>query len=412
MSCDGQSVKPESDSEQQSLPQKREGKIFVGGLTWDTTVDDVKAYFRRFGDIIDATIIKDPISGRSRGFGFVVFEEESTAKKVFSVDNHYINGKKVDTKNAFRRNAEPSCRKIFVGGLDPLLPENDIRAYFSKFGQIEEIDFPWDKEKNQRKAFCFVAFSSPDVVDSILKQSKHKLGDRMVDVKKATPKQDNISNANNANVALSLITQALSMNNNSNLNANNNLLASLLSSQQTPLNSHMSGLNANPMLPALAGLGYPVQAAANQQPGNIVSSSNPYFALAAAAAAGIYPPSSPSVDIASWYSNIALAAAAAASQDGHGIVPAMLHQGSHRDGQQVPMPHHHHNHHHAASNNGANGAVMGQNLPAASSGGVVGVYGGGKQSRSASNMSPNGPGIVGAAASVHRNAMQYHPYSR
>ncbi|KAI0984322.1 hypothetical protein GJ496_001532 [Pomphorhynchus laevis] len=408
MSSDSQSVKAESDSEQQHC--KREGKIFVGGLTWDTTVDDVKAYFRRFGDITDATIIKDPISGRSRGFGFIVFEEESTMKKVFNTDSHYINGKKVDTKNAFRRNTEPSCRKIFVGGVDPLLPENEIREYFSNYGQIEEIDFPWDKEKNQRRAFCFVAFSSSDVIDEILKQSKHKLGDRMVDVKKATPKQENTPNLNSTNVALSLITQALNMSsNNSNLNPNNNLLASLLGSQQTPLaNNSLNSLNANSILPALAGLGYPLQTA-NQQPNTLVSGSNPYFALAAAAAAaGIYPPSSPSVDITNWYSNIALAAAAAASQDGHSVVPSMLHQNSYRD---IQIPQHHYHQQHGVSNNGSKVSMMGAgHAAAASSGSTVpasGTAGSGvyrKQSRSANDLSPNTSAVVGATG-VHRNTI-------
>jgi len=38
-------------------------------------------------------------------------------------------------------------RKVFIGGLDPSFPDSQLREYFSKFGKIEEIDLPYDKEK-------------------------------------------------------------------------------------------------------------------------------------------------------------------------------------------------------------------------------------------------------------------------
>jgi RNA recognition motif-containing protein len=49
-------------------------KLFVGGLSWDTTSDDLRAAFAKFGPISDAMVIADRATGRSRGFGFVTFE--------------------------------------------------------------------------------------------------------------------------------------------------------------------------------------------------------------------------------------------------------------------------------------------------------------------------------------------------
>jgi len=56
-------------------------KVFVGGLSWDTTDDSLRAAFEPFGTLVSANIISDRETGRSRGFGFVCFEEEADAQK-------------------------------------------------------------------------------------------------------------------------------------------------------------------------------------------------------------------------------------------------------------------------------------------------------------------------------------------
>ena len=46
-------------------------KIFVGGLAWGTRRDSMKSYFQQFGEILEAVIIFDKHTGRSKGYGFV-----------------------------------------------------------------------------------------------------------------------------------------------------------------------------------------------------------------------------------------------------------------------------------------------------------------------------------------------------
>jgi RNA recognition motif-containing protein len=67
-------------------------KLFVGGLSWDTTTEDLTNAFAKFGTVIDATVILDRTTGRSRGFGFVTFEKPPDANE--AVKN--MNGAELD----------------------------------------------------------------------------------------------------------------------------------------------------------------------------------------------------------------------------------------------------------------------------------------------------------------------------
>jgi RNA recognition motif-containing protein len=52
-------------------------KLFVGCLSWDTTDDGLREAFSRFGSVIEAKVVTDRETGRSRGFGFVGYQDPS-----------------------------------------------------------------------------------------------------------------------------------------------------------------------------------------------------------------------------------------------------------------------------------------------------------------------------------------------
>ena len=54
-------------------------KLFVGGLSWDTNDSSLIQAFQGFGDVTEAKVISDRETGRSRGFGFVTFSDDSAA---------------------------------------------------------------------------------------------------------------------------------------------------------------------------------------------------------------------------------------------------------------------------------------------------------------------------------------------
>lgn len=76
-------------------------KIFVGGLDFKLTSEELKEHFMKFGEVHDAIILKDIYTGSSRGFGFVTFTNESVAQDL--IKNNpvtEINGRRVDIKKA------------------------------------------------------------------------------------------------------------------------------------------------------------------------------------------------------------------------------------------------------------------------------------------------------------------------
>ena len=67
-------------------------KLFVGGLAWATDDDGLKAAFEEYGNIEEAKVIRERDSGRSRGFGFVTFENAENASSAMEA----MNGQEVD----------------------------------------------------------------------------------------------------------------------------------------------------------------------------------------------------------------------------------------------------------------------------------------------------------------------------
>ncbi|XP_016497781.1 uncharacterized protein LOC107816572 isoform X2 [Nicotiana tabacum] len=56
-------------------------KVFVGGLAWETQKETMRKYFEQFGDILEAVVITDKATGRSKGYGFVTFREPEAAMR-------------------------------------------------------------------------------------------------------------------------------------------------------------------------------------------------------------------------------------------------------------------------------------------------------------------------------------------
>ncbi|XP_042490857.1 heterogeneous nuclear ribonucleoprotein 1-like [Macadamia integrifolia] len=170
------------------------GKIFVGGVAWETTEETFTDYFKKYGDITDSVIMKDKYTKRPRGFGFITFADPAVVDKVLE-EEHVINGRPVEVKRTVPRedmhfSGAPKTKKIFVGGIPPSFTEDELMEYFSSYGDIVEHQIMLDHNTGRSRGFGFVTFQSEDTVDDIISEGKtHELGGKQVEVKKAEPKR-------------------------------------------------------------------------------------------------------------------------------------------------------------------------------------------------------------------------------
>nr|XP_043606643.1 heterogeneous nuclear ribonucleoprotein 1-like [Erigeron canadensis] len=181
------------------------GKLFIGGISWDTDEDRLKEYFSSYGDVVEAVIMRDRLTGRARGFGFVVFVDPVVAARVV-LEKHMIDGRTVEAKKAVPRDDNQGLnrnfssiqgspapmgptKKIFVGGLPSTISESDFKNYFDQFGTITDVVVMYDHNTQRPRGFGFITFESEEAVDQVLFKTFHELNGKMVEVKRAVPKE-------------------------------------------------------------------------------------------------------------------------------------------------------------------------------------------------------------------------------
>ncbi|KAK3147585.1 hypothetical protein QOZ80_3BG0284240 [Eleusine coracana subsp. coracana] len=96
-------------------------KVFVGGLAWETHKDTLREHFERYGDILEAVIISDKLTGRSKGYGFVTFKEAEAAKKACEDATPVINGRRANC-NLASLGAKPRAHQHLLRPSPPATP--------------------------------------------------------------------------------------------------------------------------------------------------------------------------------------------------------------------------------------------------------------------------------------------------
>eukprot|EP00602_Paraphysomonas_sp_CaronLab_P003969 CAMPEP_0185017442 /NCGR_PEP_ID=MMETSP1103-20130426/396_1 /TAXON_ID=36769 /ORGANISM="Paraphysomonas bandaiensis, Strain Caron Lab Isolate" /LENGTH=672 /DNA_ID=CAMNT_0027546861 /DNA_START=81 /DNA_END=2096 /DNA_ORIENTATION=+ len=208
-------------------------KIFIGGLSYGTDDDKLRQYFESFGAVQDAVVMKDPVSRRSRGFGFITFEHSSYVDNVLAQDVHTIDSRKVEAKRAVPRNEVPrespptkpsssnnsspavisnsvnsaptvssggssdefAYCKIFVGGLHYDTRDGEFRNYFEKYGKVLSAEVMFNRETHKSRGFGFIVFESESGVDNVCAVKEHVIDGKMVEVKRAVPRSKIGSNS-------------------------------------------------------------------------------------------------------------------------------------------------------------------------------------------------------------------------
>ena len=180
-------------------------KMFVGALSPGTDDQSMKGYFLQFGDIVSLTIKYDPISKRSKGYGFLTFGDRGSVDKVLDKQEHMLDGRLIDPKRLESRKLTSTggrTKKIFVGGVPTGMSKGKIEEYFGSKGEIDEIALVTNKATNTRRGFVFITFKSERTVDDLVNVRFHTIDGSRVEVKKATPREQQLNNKLNGEFQL------------------------------------------------------------------------------------------------------------------------------------------------------------------------------------------------------------------
>uniref|UniRef100_A0A8C6CLB7 RRM domain-containing protein n=1 Tax=Monodon monoceros TaxID=40151 RepID=A0A8C6CLB7_MONMO len=161
------------------------GKLFTGGLSWDTSKKDLKDYFTKSGEVVDCTIKMDQKKNGSQGFpGGTV------------VEPHKVDGRVVEPKRAVSREDSQrpgthlTVKNIFVGGIKEDTEEHHLRGYFEQYGKIEVTEIMTDRGSGKNRGFAFVTFDDHDSVDKTVIQKYHTVNGHNCEVRKALSKRE------------------------------------------------------------------------------------------------------------------------------------------------------------------------------------------------------------------------------
>ncbi|KAI1704894.1 RNA recognition motif domain-containing protein [Ditylenchus destructor] len=197
---DGREVFPVNDRAAQLLANHR---LIFDGLSKETSTDEVRRYFSIYGDVVRCHIMRDE-ENASLGFGFVVFRAQSAITRILtSPKPHYIDGKEILMEQLFKTKhrqhqvladdkvqEERKGYKIYVGSLWPELSSDDLREYFSKFGEVVSCDIERN-EDNSSRGFAYVTFNSKEAFDQVLELgSGNSIDTRMITVTSVNPSAD------------------------------------------------------------------------------------------------------------------------------------------------------------------------------------------------------------------------------
>ncbi|KAJ8191126.1 hypothetical protein LV157_003709 [Aspergillus fumigatus] len=149
--------------------------IFVQQLAARLRTKELIAFFEKVGPVKEAQIVKDRVSGRSKGVGYVEFKSEESVAPAIQLTGQKLLGIPIIAqlteaeKNRQARNPEASSghnhaapfHRLYVGNIHFSITENDLQNVFEPFGELEFVQLQKD-EAGRSKGYGFVQFRDPN----------------------------------------------------------------------------------------------------------------------------------------------------------------------------------------------------------------------------------------------------------
>ncbi|XP_062171850.1 UBP1-associated protein 2B-like [Alnus glutinosa] len=155
-------------------------KIFVHGLAWDTTTETLTSAFNPHGPLEECNVVTDKTTGRSKGYGFVLFKTRAAARKALKQPQRKIGNRMASCQLACAgpvQNqpqsvaSDAGCRRLYVANVGPQIAAEKLRAFFAKFGEIEDGSLGGiDKETGKFRGYAIIVYTSVEGIRKALEE--------------------------------------------------------------------------------------------------------------------------------------------------------------------------------------------------------------------------------------------------
>jgi hypothetical protein len=143
--------------------EKKCSDLIVLGLPFKSTEEELRTYFGQYGELVLCQVKRDPQTNHSKGYGFIRFADFSAQIHCLT-QRHFIESRWCDVRipNSKEGSAVAPSRKVFVGRCSEDMTTDDLRSFFSQYGEVLDVFIP-----RPFRAFAFVTFSDAAVAQRL-----------------------------------------------------------------------------------------------------------------------------------------------------------------------------------------------------------------------------------------------------
>jgi len=178
-----------------SRAQAEGRRLFIGGLSYDTTDQSLEEYLSSKWACEEAKVKRDP-EGKSRGFAFVTFPVVSILEDCFNAQPHWIDGKQVELRKVapdgssatagqkrahsgvthYGGGSSTTSTRVFIGqapggrsrGLNDDIGDDDLRTFFERYGTVTGIAQHRWEDSGRKKGFGYMEFAEYEAAQAAL----------------------------------------------------------------------------------------------------------------------------------------------------------------------------------------------------------------------------------------------------
>ncbi|XP_057733503.1 phragmoplastin interacting protein 1 [Arachis stenosperma] len=171
-------------------------KVYVGGIPYYSTEDDIRSYFESCGTITEVDCMCFPESGKFRGIAIISFKTEAAAKRALALDGADMGGlflkiqpykaTRINKVSDFAPKIMEGYNRIYVGNLSWDITEEELRKFFSNCN-IASLRFGMDKDTGEFRGYAHVDFSDSQSLKTALTMDQKLLSGRPVRISCAVP---------------------------------------------------------------------------------------------------------------------------------------------------------------------------------------------------------------------------------